>query len=472
MKTIKYLFAGAMMLSINAHVMAQDTKSQIEAITKTIVENKGDVKASTPAVKEFIKVNKKNAEALAGLGRAFLQAKNQPEAQKYADMAIKANKNLAAGYILKGDIAVINDEPGEAAMWFQSATMFDPSNNDGYVKYARIYQKIDPQGAVEMLEKLRKVNPSYPVDAAAGYMYSQNDKLVTAMSYYDKVQDVKALEDYILYDYAGTAYSMKDYEKALRLAKAGIEKYPDYFSFIRLAAFSANHTKDYQAALTYIQQYLAKEKAEYINDAVYMNYGEALKGLEKYEEAIAQYEKAYALNNENIEVFKASSDIYLASKDFDKAVEYQNKYIDALKDQANYKHYEAIADIYIDKSDVAKTNAEKVAALKKASEVFGTIAEKFDYAKEYAVYKRANIHHQINTDVKAGEAKPYYEEYIRLVEPKAEKTASEISKLATCYQYLAIHYIHNDNKTKAKECAAKAVEYNANDETCKQILAL
>ena len=100
MKAIKYFFVGALMLGFSAQVMAQDVKSKIDAITKVIVSNNGAGPAVKDAVKVFIKENKKNAEALAGLGRAYLDIKDQTNALKYADMAIKANKNNAAGYLL------------------------------------------------------------------------------------------------------------------------------------------------------------------------------------------------------------------------------------------------------------------------------------------------------------------------------------------------------------------------------------
>ena len=41
MKTLKYFFAGALMLSISAQSMAQDVKSQIDAVSKVIIANQG-----------------------------------------------------------------------------------------------------------------------------------------------------------------------------------------------------------------------------------------------------------------------------------------------------------------------------------------------------------------------------------------------------------------------------------------------
>ena len=151
------------MLSIAAPTMAQDVKSQVDAITKVVVDAKGDAVATKAQIKDFMKLNKKNAQAIAGLGRAFLVAKNYEQAKTYADMAMKVGKNVSAGYILRGDIASAEDDGGLAASYYEMSTQQDPQDPTAYVKYARVYQKVDADGAVAMLEKLRSVKPDYPV---------------------------------------------------------------------------------------------------------------------------------------------------------------------------------------------------------------------------------------------------------------------------------------------------------------------
>ena len=113
-----------------------------------------------------------------------------------------------------------------------------------------------------------------------------------------------------------------------------------------------------------------------------------------------------------------------------------------------------------------------VAALKKADQVYADMETKYTYAADYAAYQRALLHYQMNTDMKKGEAKPYYEKYISLVEPKADKTAGDQKKLAIAYQYLAVHYIQNDQVSKAKEYAAKLQSLQPDNETAKQVLGL
>ena len=133
MKTVKYFLVGALMTVISAPVMAQsdDIVSQATEIIKSKSED------ADKQVKNLVKPFKKDAKTLAAVGRAYLGAKNFEQADIYADLAIKAAKNVAAGYVLKGDICVLKDDGGAASGWFEQAIYFDPKDPEGYRRYAR-----------------------------------------------------------------------------------------------------------------------------------------------------------------------------------------------------------------------------------------------------------------------------------------------------------------------------------------------
>ena len=117
------------MTSVFAPSMAQDVKSQVEAIKKVVTDNKSNPAAAEEQVKDFVKENKKNAEALAGLGRAYFEIKDTASAREYAMMAIergKDDKGKALAYILLGDIAALSDEGGGAASQYNQAMLLDP----------------------------------------------------------------------------------------------------------------------------------------------------------------------------------------------------------------------------------------------------------------------------------------------------------------------------------------------------------
>ena len=76
-------------------------------------------------MKDFVKENKKNAEALAGLGRAFLEIKDTASAREYATMALdrgKDNKGKALESLLMHlgipvfDAAAIGDSDNDLSM--------------------------------------------------------------------------------------------------------------------------------------------------------------------------------------------------------------------------------------------------------------------------------------------------------------------------------------------------------------------
>ena len=321
-----------------------------------------------------------------------------------------------------------------------------------------------------MLEKLRSVKPDYPVDAAAGYMYSSNNQLKSAMNYYNKVQDPSTLEDYILFDYASTAYVLDEFEKAQNLADAGIHKYPQYSSFNRIGLFAADKQKEYTEAVTYGKNLFAATDTIKYTAADYSYYADALINTGDTQAAVDAYKKISEVDPENKEVNKLIAMAYSKSKQFPEAVAAYNKYLEVMGDEITYKDYDSFADIYLEQAEAATTDADKDAAYKNAADMYGKIAEKFDYAAIYAVNKQATVYHLINPDVKAGIALSYYKKLAELVEAKADKTDSDVNKLATAYTYLAVHYIQNDKKTEAKHWAAKLLEIRPDDPNATQIM--
>ena len=108
----------------------------------------------------------------------------------------------------------------------------------------------------------------------------------------------------------------------------------------------------------------------------------------------------------------------------------------------------------------------------KADEVYAKIAVDFPNNEDYATYRRAALHHQMNPNLKEGAAKPFYEKYAQLLEQRTERSAAEDASLAVAYNYLAVYYIQNDKVAQAKEYAKKLAELQPDNETAKQILAI
>lgn len=468
MNAIKYLLAGAVMTMCSAPIMAQDVQSQIDAITKVIVDNKANPDAAKDQVKDFVKENKKNAVAIAGVGRAYLDIKDTLNAKKYAEMAIDRDKKNAAGYLLMGDIAVFCNDGGGAATWYQQATVMDPKNPQGYIKYANIYRKRSPELSVEMLEKLRTVQPDYPVDAEAGHFFYTANRFDKAIEYFGKVDMNKFSENYLT-EYATATYLSSDSKKSLEIAQFGVQKNPRDAAMNRLCFYNYTDLKDYPNALKFADALFNKSDSAKFSARDYQYYGYALMGDSAYDQAIVQFEKALELNSKLNDVKKQLSDAYIAKKDYVKGLALYDEYLKSVE-KPSVSDIDGLAKLYADQAaSIATLNEEKIAALKKADEVYGMLGEKYPTNLLYATIMRARINSQLDPETTQGLAKPYYEQYIEL----AKKENPDNPKLLLePYSYLGYYYYLKEDKASSDKYWKLILEIDPNNGTAKQALGI
>ena len=474
MKTAKYIIIGAMMTVISVPTMAQDATSAIEQATKIIKSGAEDKDKQVNAV---FKTVKKDAKAIAGIGRAYLNAKEYDNADKYADLAIKANKNCAAGYVLKGDICVMKDDGGAASSWFENATTLDPQDPEGYRRYAQINAKADPDGSIAKLEQLRSIDPSYPVDLVAAEIQSKAGRADAAIEYYSKV-DLDKMEDYQLADYASTLFLKQKYDESLKVSSFGNNKFPRYGSLNRLSLLNNVNLEKYEEAIKFGDRLFNSSDDVKYTALDYINYGTALQKLKKNDEAIKAFEKVVNTRTfdmeQRISVFKNLSDVYKSMGDYPKALEYYEKYVkgNQTKMTANIKN--GLAQLYRTIAiDENSTPEQKQEAIAKADKVFSEIAEEFPAFKQSVTAQRAKLAFILDPEDKAGAAKPHYDQLIEIINGLESKDASDVAQLKQALSYNIVYFVKvNEDIAKAKEYAAKLLEIDPENAMAKQVSEL
>lgn len=471
---IKTILIGAMMSVIAIPSMAQaqkdEVKDQVAAIIKTGASDKD--KQITALAKAF----KKDAEKLASVGKAYLAAKDYANAKKYADMAIKANSKVADGFVLAGNIAVAQDDAGEAAAMFQQAMYADKKNPDGYRRYAQIMSKASPQDAVDALENLRRERPDYPVDLIAAEIYSDAGKMDMAIGYYDKVK-LSDMKDYQISDYATNLFLSGNNEKSLKIATEGHAKFPRNASFNRLIMFNETSNKNWDAALAAANNLFNNSDSVKVSAYDLGYYANALKGGNKYEEAIETYKKLQGLEGTDAatkaEADKNISDCYKKLSDYTKAGEYLDKYVKA-QPQISFTLEEAVAELYADQLQDETSAADvKKAAYDKADALYAALAQKYPDNAAYVANKRATLPFSLAIDQMAQLklAGPHYETFAELLSAKSERSAGENKMLVNAYNAVIAYYVHcMDNIDKAKEIAAKVIEIDPENANAKAVL--
>lgn len=471
MKAIKYILAGVMTIgSYTASFAQQDVKTQIAEITKVIAANKSDLKAVESQVKDYVKSNKKNAEALVGLGRAYLAIKDTLNSKKYGEMAVKVNKKYGDGWILLGDIEALKDDGGAAAQQYQQAIYFDPQNPQGYIKYAWVYRGRSPQQAVEQLEQLRTIQPDYPVDAEAGHIYYLANDREKAKEYYSKV-DMNKLDKSYLSEYARALLLTGDNEKCQTVAAFGVTKYPKDVTLNRVAMLAYNASKKYDEAIVYAETLFNKTDSLKATDLDYGNYALALQKTKQWDKAVEMYGKAMEIveggQDAKAQVVRMISEVYKEKGDFDTSIAKYKEYIQ-MSTKPTASEINGLASLYMEQA-AAIAGEPQIQAIKNAIDAYSLLEEKYPEQAVFANFLKAKRSELLDQDRSQALAKPFYEKVVSLLEGQGNLDDTDNSRLVTAYEYLAHVSVLQDNNAKALEYCDKALAIKPTADVATQI---
>lgn len=468
MKTLKYLFIGALSLSFSAPAMAQD-ESPVETVKALIKSNTPDAEKQ---IKSIYKKNKKNGEVIVGIARAYYEAKDTANAHLYADYATKLNYGPA--YIVLGDIAALSDDGGAAARMYDQAIYFDPKNPDAYYKYASVYRKVSPKVAADKLEDLRVQRPDLPVDALKGrilYLANEFDSAIEAF----KKADLAKMEERDVRSFAMAYYLTGKHQPSLEVAEFALQKSPRDAGFNRLAFFTNTDLKNFEKALEYADRLFNKSDSAKFTYFDYSYYGNALNGAKKHDEAIAAYKKAleqeFDSNDKRAGVIKQLADAYKGVDDYANAVNYYDQFLKEVS-HATLTDYADLGRLYVQYAGTLEGDA-KMEKLQKADQIYADLAAKNADAKEYSLFWRARVGTMMDPEAAQGLAQPFYEELFNIIAEKAEKDKSDVARMKESGNFLMVYYLKiKDDTAKSGEFAQKVIEIDPENETAKQIMEL
>ena len=457
MKAIKYVLMGVLLAGFSATANAQEEElnAAINAI-KTNAADKGDL------AKTAYKKNKKDAEALMKVARAYFEQKDTAGAIQFANYANEAGKpkyQYAPAYLLLGDIeASYGSDGGKAAGFYNQAINFDPKNPEGYKKWAMVYRKISPSQAAKKLQEMKAMCPNEDVDAITAHIYMLAGDEKQAYENYKKA-DINKLDKAGLNEFVRCSYFTGKFEDALRAAEAGIKLEPRNPTFNRLAMFSNYELKKYDEAKAYIHKYFNETDSAKFSEYDHFYTALIYQALEDKANMYEQYDKALELVNDSSmikrhAILKSVSDSYLKDLEFEKALKYYNDYM-ACKPELNSDDYEGLAKIYSKNAD-AVADAQKPALISKAVDAYRAMGEKFPIQAIYAAYQCASMNNKLDPNMTKSLAKPDYQKVVSLLESKADRDKSENTILKYSLHYLMSNaFLIDKNKSLAKDYAEK-----------------
>ena len=296
----------------------------------------GDKSTAEKLFKEGMNTDKKNTALLAAVARAYYNVDPvlyKKEIDKYVNKALKDSKNTEpAAYILLGDMQAAED-PGAAAGQYEMAIQMDKNvNREAYVKYANTYFRVNPKYAINKLEELNQLEPNSALaQRELAEKYYDNNQFGSACIQYGKYLQNPNHFQSDEQRYAGLLYSAKEYQKSIDIANQVLANDPNnpYMYRVLLLNYSDEEApvKDYNKAVSAAEKLFNNPDAKLVpND--YICYANALTGLQRYDDAVAIYQKAVELNPDKPELLLQLSGAYDKAGDPAKAVDVMKQYLD------------------------------------------------------------------------------------------------------------------------------------------------
>lgn len=429
---------------------------------------KSDPKAASEAFDDLLKgKNKKNTDLLVDIGQAYLQEGNYRIATEYAERAKELDNKCADAYVLSGDIALAQKDVNKASSDYNQAIYLDDDCCEAYLKYAKVYQGVNPQLSVDMLLSLQKKTPEDTrIHKALGDIYYHMGEYGKAIEAYDDYMDdgTPAVQDYARY--AMLLFLNNEYDQSLTVVKKGLAMDVNDLALKRLAMYNYGGLEDYDDGLKAASEFFAIPNE---SDRVYLDYvyyARLLRGKQRYDEAIVQYQKALDLNELQVDVYREMSDTYEDNGDFSNAILTFKKYLNGLKDPSDVGDMFLYGRLnYYAAADSTETG-DQTLYLNEANEAFSKVME---YAPNNYLgsFWCARTNSMLDPETTKGLAKPYYEKALSLLEKKQDSSPALVVE---CLSYLGYYYFIKEDYPQSKFYWNRILEIDPTNEVAGQAL--
>ncbi len=469
--------------------LAANPEDPFNAIGLAKIELKNNSTAAEASFTSIQKRNPNNIDVKLAIGYAYLDNGLSDKAKDKVSEAQKIDKNNPMVYILAGDIYNAAKNVGEAVRNYEMAIYFDKNFPLSYIKEAEIYEhSINWKEAVDKLNTIIKIHPDYIIAyRTLGRLYATNREYESAIEAFKTyfASGNATLDD--ITQYVIALYFAKQYDGVNQQIQQGLTLDPSHFVLNRLQFYTATNLNDTVNSIKYAQHFFTLRNGS-ANDYIakdYAMYANALKTAQMYDEAIAQYKKAIAIDSNNEELYKDMSTVIASTGQYGYAGDVYKKYIEKAEGKATIADYNQLGKFYYTAgslrnaadtalllawqhndellNEIAHSSQQKDSLLKDkyyfltkavayylhgADSAFAVVVE--NLPKIYTGYLwRARVNAALDPKSEMGLAKPYYEKVIEIQEGK-EPSPTTNSTLIEANGYLGYFYLVKDDRPNAR----------------------
>lgn len=466
---LRYILAAAVTLLLVMPASAQtDEEATIKAMRRVIGRH------PSYAVEEFIEKEiapkfKKSPNVMVGIARHFNDANDSTNAFKYTNRALMMDNKYVPAYVMmgkiKGDWAHTHEDSLEAFAWYQRAIDANPKDSEGYLAYANVLAKKDPEAAISKLSEILNHNPDYDVNLYAGKLYLDKADGPNSYKYFIKA-DTSKMTAGDLTGYVTVLRVQHDYGRADTVLNTAQSKFPKHAALNRLRLKNDIDIKDYEHALIAAETLFNGSDSLEVDLEDYIYHGKAYVGLKRYEEAIETFQKGidYEIVREHYHSdatfenakkqegkFKGQAMQEIA-KSYDEmgypdeAIEMQKKYIGYKKEQGELDVYDVVNLANFYKAQYESEMGEaKLTALKNWYDTYEVVAEVSPENADFAYGTRFDIAIRIlDKEEDGGHGVADAEKLIEIIPLTDDISSRNKKRLELALEYLAAYYFMKD----------------------------
>ncbi|MGD0582203.1 MAG: tetratricopeptide repeat protein [Bacteroidales bacterium] len=469
------------------------TADEMRAKARSFLLPYKSIKKINPPAKDY-------AYALAKIAESYISARFKVDTAKALPLmreAIKIDSKNPDIYLIAGDIYNLKNDGSNSIKNYNLAQEYDPTSPTANMKIGSIYVKAkNLNAAIPYFEQAISLNANYaPAYRELGALYSMARRYDDAKKYYEKYLDLTQGNVPAKISYVRSLYFAGEYDQVIKNIDEifAVDKSKSYLN--RLAAYSEYEKKDpdYNKALGYMETLFKNLSPELIikRDYLYLgrillkknqNYQNLLKDKDRMavqlpkekarvDNATTAAEKAKfkvyldSLNGKitrnNKQIAASDIDVERAFGEYNKALSFDPEDMATLTEMANayynFHRYDQAAKTWLKLISLGKNEPKDYMQLgrwylnaenyKEADSVFSEVIKKNPKMVEAYVFD-ARTFSKMEGDPKVGMAKPKFEKLLEVAETDSVKNEEAIME---AYQYLAYHYMVNDNYQKSKE---------------------
>ena len=438
----------------------------------------GNKKEADDFFKQAEKVGKKSAPLQIAIARAYYDTDPVAYAKEIDKRVEKARKidNMEADiYLFEGDCKKDNKDAGGAAGKYEMAANYDNEATEAYVKYANLFTMVNPQYAIDMLNKLLALHP----DSALAQREIAN-------AYYNAGQYKEAAAEYGKYvknpnhfkqdedRYAFLLFYGGDYKNGYDYSTTLLQANPSNFTAQRYQFMNAAQIKEMSdQLLPMADALLAAHKANKENKFAPIDYiliASEYNSAKRPEDAQAVLQEAIQEMPDNPEFYKQLAMTFVEENNLSKATEAYEGYLSHSEkpgyndfiQQATFAFYAGVENKTKDPAAAEKYYGIAESYANKAKEILPNNYKPVKFFGDIAMQKAAE-------DQVASAAVPYYTEAITLLEA-SENPSRYASDAKNMYNYMGNYYLDQKDVEKAKEYFSKYLTLDPDNEAYRKFV--